>query len=74
MSTHVPMLLKEAIWKLQWLRSQGCPWDDKQAYDYAAKRGHLEMLQWLRSQGCTWDEWTCANAARGGHLEVLKWV
>ncbi len=40
---------------LQWLKSQGCPWNNETCAD-AAEGGHLELLQWARSQGCPWDE------------------
>merc|ERR1711934_692323 len=58
---------------LQWLRSEGCPWDSR-ACSCAASGGHLETLKWLRSEGCPWDEETCRSAAEHGHLEVLKWL
>ena len=58
---------------LKWLRSEGCPWNEKTCI-YAARSGHLEMLKWLRSEGCPWDEVTCWSAAQGGHLEMLKWL
>ncbi len=58
---------------LQWVRSQGCLWDE-QTCTKAAEGGHLEVLQWARSQRCPWDKETCAMAAHGGHLEVLQWV
>ena len=58
---------------LQWLRSQGCPWDEK-ACCGAAYKGSLEMLVWLRGEGCPWNEETCKGAAAGGHLEVLQWA
>ena len=58
---------------LQWLRSEGCPWDAS-ACDKAARGGHLEILKWLRSKGCPWNERAPCAAAAGGHLEVLKWL
>ena len=58
---------------LQWVRSQGCPWDEWTCSS-AGERGHLEVLQWARGQGCPWDDFTCSEAARGGHLEVLQWA
>ncbi len=49
---------------LQWLRSQGCPWDKRTCAHAAAGGGHLEVLQWLRSEGYPWDEMmTCSFAA-----------
>jgi ankyrin repeat protein len=47
----------------------------KNAMDYAAGNGHLEVVKWLhtnRTEGCTKNamDW----AARNGHLEVVKWL
>ena len=38
---------------LQWLRSQGCPWD-KYMCSVAAAYGHLKCLQWARENGYPW--------------------
>jgi len=58
---------------LQWLRSQGCPWD-VETCNNAAKEGHFEVLQWARSQGCPWEPDTCWEAAVHGHLDILRWL
>ena len=58
---------------LQWLRSQGCAWDQSTCAQ-AALHGHLKCLQWARSEGCPWSENTCTWAARGGQLECLQWA
>ena len=58
---------------LQWLRSQGCPWDQHTCF-CAAMKGHLKCLQWLRSEGCPCSENTCLWAARHGHLQCLQWA
>ena len=57
---------------LQWLRTNGCPWDSYTCMR-AAQGGHLEVLQWARTNGCPWDELACMFAALGGHLEALQW-
>ena len=44
-------------------------------WDWAAKKGHLEIVKWLhenRTEGCTTAAMNCA--ARNGHLEVVKWL
>ena len=58
---------------LQWVRVNGCPWDEKTCAN-AADGGHLEVLQWARANGAPWDKITNNNAAHGGHLEVLQWA
>jgi hypothetical protein len=58
---------------LQWLRANGCPWDEETC-STAARGGQLEVLQWLRANGCPWDEKTCARAVDIRHLEMLKWA
>ena len=59
---------------LQWLRSQGCPWD-KYMCSVAAAYGHLKCLQWARENGCPWiANHMCDEAANHGHLAVLEWV
>ena len=58
---------------LQWLRSQGCPWN-VDTCAWAAAHGHLKCLQWARSEGCPWSAFTTRGAARRGHLECLQWA
>ena len=58
---------------LNWLRSEGCPWDERACWG-AAQDGHLEILKWLRSKGCPWNAETCTFAAQSGHLDVLQWA
>ena len=36
---------------MQWLHSQGCPWDDRTS-SAAAKNGNADKLQWVIDQGC----------------------
>ena len=54
---------------LQWLREDGCPWDENICMA-AAEGGHLEMLLWARANGCPWDEYTRIYA-KG---LVLEWA
>ena len=54
---------------LQWLRENGCPWEEGTC-SWAAQGGHLEVLQWARANGCPWDRGTRKNAS--GH--VLEWA
>lgn len=58
---------------LQWLRENGCPWDDRTCI-YAASGGHLEALRWAMENGCPVNDWVCAAAAEKGHLDVLMWI
>lgn len=58
---------------LQWLRQNGCPWDQRACHE-AAGGGHQAVLQFLRRNDCPWDESTCSSAARGGHLGILRWL
>jgi hypothetical protein len=46
------------------------------AFDGAAKNGHLNVLRWaLQAGACkAYFERTCKNAAAGGHLEILQWA
>ena len=52
---------------LQWLKNEGCPWDNRTCA-YAAKNGHMDVLKWARGENCPWDEVTCAWP-----LEVATW-
>ena len=54
---------------LQWVHSNGCPWDANTCMR-AAKGGHLEVLQCARANGCPWDRTTRDVAS--GH--VLEWA
>jgi len=47
---------------LQWLRVNGCPWDEETCI-WAAYGGHLEVLQWAHANGCPRNEDTCFWAA-----------
>jgi hypothetical protein len=60
---------------VQWLRQQGCPWDER-ACARAAGGGHLALLQWLRSQDppCPWDSSVVARAEQQGRDELLRWA
>ena len=75
---------------VQWLRSEGCPWDGD-TYSFAARKGHLELMKWLHANGCPWTTCVsvdgedadyeepgpptvCENAARGGHVATLRWA
>jgi hypothetical protein len=58
------------MYVLQWVRSQGCLWDERTPA-YAAASGHLALLQWVRSQG-PWDEMTTENAAFNGNRSGSK--
>jgi hypothetical protein len=68
---------------LQWLRTNGCPWDEHTCYwaakgdaetsRYAAKGGHLKALRWARENGCPWDEnGLLFIAAQNGHKAVVR--
>ena len=63
-------LLKDV---LQWLRSEGCPWDSNTCYK-AAEKGHLSVLQWARSEGCPWNLDVYYAAAEDGHISVMQWA
>ena len=58
---------------LQWLHSQGCPWDHLTC-NHAAKGGHLRLLQWAVNNNAPTNPFTCVAAAEGGQLEILKWM
>jgi hypothetical protein len=58
---------------LQWVRSQGCPWDEGTC-SAAARSGNLEMLKWLHNAGCPLDEYTLEAAATEGNLEIMQWL
>mmetsp|Transcript_7564 Transcript_7564/g.15699 ORF Transcript_7564/g.15699 Transcript_7564/m.15699 type:complete len:142 (-) Transcript_7564:46-471(-) len=58
---------------LQWVREEGCPWDDRICWR-AARFGHLEVLQWLWEEECPWNKDVCVWAAQGTHPGVLQWL
>jgi hypothetical protein len=81
-----PSLAHEAAWqeegcleKLRWLRTIGCPWDERVLEAFAAK-GELEHMQWAREHGRPWGKGICERAAGlglvspGRSIEVLKWL
>ena len=55
---------------LKWLRSKGCPWDERACYR-AAYGGHLEILKWLRIEGCPWHEKLCCSV---GKPNIVRWI
>jgi hypothetical protein len=67
---------------LQWLRANGCPWDENTC-SQAAWVGHLAVLQWARANGCAWKRvergaagltTRRAAAARNAHGIVSRYV
>src|SRR4029079_513747 len=50
---------------LEWLRANGCPWDDY-VCGHAAQAGQLGVLQWLRANDYPWDRFTFSSAAEAG--------
>lgn len=63
---------------LQWVRENGCPWDDYTC-SWAANSGHLEVLKWALANGCLWElrSWTTIvkNAVKSKeHMAVLEWL
>jgi Ankyrin repeats (3 copies) len=59
---------------VQFLHSQGCPWDQTVSHA-AARRGDLEMLLWAHEHGCPVDVGTILRiAASSGHIEMVVWV
>lgn len=61
---------------LQWLRANGCEWDQLTTC-YAARSGRLEVLEWALGQdppAPVFDHGLCAIAAEGGQLPVLQWL
>ena len=56
---------------LQWLRANGCEWDEETCY--AAAGGHLEVLQWARVNGCAWDRADCLKWAADGS-GTREWI
>ncbi len=56
---------------LQWLRKEGCPWDERTCHG-AAMKGHLKVLKWCRENCCPWNKYTCAIAADHCQLHVYK--
>ena len=38
---------------LQWLREQGCKWDEETCHK-AASKGHLQGLEYVRKNDCPW--------------------
>ena len=58
---------------LQWVRSNGCPWDGS-VCSYAASHDHLEVLKWTSHHGCPWSRYTCQFAAGAGHWNILQWA
>ena len=58
---------------LQFLRENGCPWDDWTCWN-AAGYGHLDCLKYAHEHGCPWDWRTCCEAAEEGKLECLQYA
>ena len=50
---------------LQWLRAEGCPWDECKTCQAAVEQGQVETLRWARENGCPWTagirDWAAAK-------------
>jgi hypothetical protein len=58
---------------LQYLRSNGCEWDNEQIARYAASSGSIEVVDWLRQQqGVVIDAGTLTSAAGAGHIAMCE--
>ena len=58
---------------LQWLREQGCDWNEGTCGG-AAAGGHLDVLRWAVENGAPWVPGNCRVAAYHGQLEALQWL
>jgi hypothetical protein len=59
---------------LQFLRTQGCPWDQV-IPEAAAEVGRFEVLRWLRENGCDWDNnRILREAVSSGSIQMVAWV
>ena len=43
-------------------------------FQYAAKRGHLEVIKWDVENGCPLSNRVCSIAADYGQFEFLEWT
>lgn len=73
-STFIRAAEGENLEMIDWLLRNGCPFDENDLCERAARGGHLLVLQYARQWGFPWNELTCASAAKGGHLETLQWA
>ena len=58
---------------LQWMRAQGCPWDESTTYA-AAQKGNIEILRWARSQGCPLNKENCRRSYLYMKREIKRWI
>ena len=60
---------------LQWLRRQGCAWNER-VCGAAAFGEHVHVLEWVRGLAapCPWDCSTFARAAANGSTAMLQWL
>lgn len=65
--------LKGHLELVKYLKSQGCPWDDRVTW-MAAYNGHLELLDWARSRGCPWTVLTITAATHRRKTDVLEYA
>ena len=57
---------------LQWLRANGCEWDESACYS-AAAGGHLAVLQWATANGWRCDAAACLSVTHdAGTREWIK--
>ena len=55
---------------LQWLRSNGCPWNSRTC-ENAARLGRFKTLCWALENGCPWDVEECYRTA---DHEIKEWI
>lgn len=58
---------------LEFLHSNGCPWDER-ACEQAAKKNRLDCLKYLHDSGCPWNENTVNQALKTNDLRILKYL
>jgi hypothetical protein len=59
---------------LQWLKQQGCEFDEHASYKASRTPHNIPVLQFLSAEGCPWHKDVCCNSAEAGDLEQLQWL
>lgn len=55
-STLYTCPMRDKFHVMEWLKEQGCPWNEYCTFRDAAYNGNLDVLQWLHDAGCPWSE------------------
>lgn len=58
---------------VQWLCSEGCPYDLQKVMNEALSAGRIPVIEWCLHNGASWNAASIDYAVLRGHLDTVRW-